>query len=103
MKPIVVEISAEPVIAGRSGTNDRGAFTIPAKQNAYLHMGAVYPTKTEVIVPDTGPYRPGMYLLAGPMFKVGDYGRLSVDDRAIQLVAVDDAIAALKLPLGKAA
>lgn len=85
-----VEVTDEKIIPGRSGTNERGAYTIPAKHVAYLWQGDRYPTRIEIAVPETGPLKPGFYLLAGKCFTVGDYGRLKFSDRELALVSVED-------------
>lgn len=93
-----VEVTDEPIIPGRSGTNERGAWTIPPKHPCWLHQGDRYPVRIELPVPEAGRPRPGFYLLAGTPFKVGaNGGRVNIqfDDRAIQLVSVDDLLAIL--------
>lgn len=87
-----VELTDEPIIPGRSGTNDRGPWTIPPKMPAYLWQGDRYPTKIEIPVPEAGRPRPGIYLLAGSPFSVGVKGsRTSIqfDERAIALVPLE--------------
>lgn len=93
-----VELTDEPIIPGRSGTNDRGPWTIPPKMPAYLWQGDKYPTKIEIPVPDTGRPRPGVYLIAGNPFSVGVKGArtaIQFDERNIQLVPIE-ALQALK-------
>lgn len=93
-----VEITDEPIIPGRSGVKDGKPWSIPNKQPAYLWQGDRYPTRIEIPSPDKGPYRPGMYLLAGVPFKTGVVaGRVAVqfDDRGLTLVPVE-ALQALK-------
>lgn len=90
-----VEVSDEAIVKGRSGSNDRGRYEIPAKQVCYLWQGDRYPTRLEVAVPDVGPRKPGFYLLAGKCFQVGDYGRLKFSDRELSLVPIEDVAAAL--------
>lgn len=87
-----VELTDEPIIPGRSGTNERGPWTIPPKMPAYLWQGDKYPTRIEIPVPDAGRPRPGFYLLAGSPFSVGVRGSrtsLQFDERAIVLVPVE--------------
>jgi len=93
-----VEVTDEPIIPGRSGTNERGAWTIPPKHPCYLHQGDRYPVRIELPVPEAGRPRPGFYFLAGSPFKVGvERGRVSMqfDERAVELVAVDEVMSAL--------
>lgn len=99
---LYVEISDEPIIAGRPFTDKQTGMTRPAisKQAAYLHTGARYPVPFKIIVPDAGPYRPGAYLLAGEVFKPGEYDGLKFFDRALQLVPVAEAMKALQLVSG---
>jgi len=87
-----VEITDEPTIAGRSGVKDGKPWNIPTKQPAYLWQGDRYPTRLEFPVPESGPYKPGFYVLAGTPFKTGVVaGRIVVqfDDRAVLLVPVE--------------
>jgi hypothetical protein len=101
---IMVEITDEPIIPGRPFTDKSTGMTRPpiAKQAAYLHSGARYPTPFKIIVPETGPYRPGMYLLAGDAFKAGEWDGLKFSDRNLQLVAAADVVAELQKLGGKA-
>lgn len=88
-----VEVSAEPVIPGRSGQNERGPWTIPAKQVCYIHQGETYPTRIEIAF-DREPRKPGFYLLAGTPFvvtSVNDRVRISFSDRNLDLVPVEAA------------
>ena len=101
-----VEVTDEAVIPGRSGNNDRGPWTIPPKQPCYLWQGDRYPTRIEIAVPNTGPRRPGFYLLGGVPFKVGVQGtRVTVqfDDRGIDLIPLEEVAQALSKPPLKAA
>lgn len=91
-KPIIVEVAADPIIPARSGTTKGGSrYEIPPKQKAYFHNVSRYPVEGEVVVPDLGSYRPGLYLLAGECFTPGQYG-LQFDDRAAQLIPLEDAM-----------
>lgn len=94
---LYVEITDEAIVSGRPYTDKTTGVTRPAiaKQNAYLHTGARYPIPFKTIVPDSGPYRPGMYLLGGDVFKPGEYDGLKFYDRALELVSVADAVKAL--------
>lgn len=94
-----VEVSDEAVIPGRSGSNERGAWTIPAKQPCYLWQGDRYPIRMELAVPDTGPRKPGFYLLAGKPFKVAsvrDRIVINFDDRGVELIPIE-AVPGLKV------
>lgn len=87
-----LEVTDAPLIPGRSGVKDGKPWTIPTKQVAWLWQGDPYPTKIEIPSPESGPYRPGFYLLAGTPFKVGvTAGRVTIqfDDRAVSLVPVE--------------
>lgn len=97
MNIINIEISTKPIIAGRSGISTKNGqpYSIPSKQIAYIHQGDDYPSKLEVVVPDTGPYRPGRYLLAGEAFVPTERG-VRFDDRAVALVSVSDALKQLQ-------
>lgn len=94
---IYVEVADEPVITGRPYQDKSTGVTKPAisKQHAYLHLGARYPVPFKTIVPESGPYRPGFYLLGGPVFKPGDYDGLAFFDRALELVPIAEAAKAL--------
>lgn len=107
---IYVEVSDEPIVAGRPFTDKQTGMTRPpiSKQNAYLHAGMRYPVPFKVIVPESGPYRPGCYLLAGETFKPGEWDGLKFSDRNLELVPIADALAELgrvggKPPLSAAA
>jgi len=101
---ILVEITDEPIISGRPFTDKSTGMTRPpfAKQAAYLHSGARYPIPFKIMVPEAGPYRPGMYLLGGETFKPGEWDGLKFSDRNLQLVAAADAVAELTKLGGKA-
>lgn len=94
---LYVEITDEALIPGRPYTDKATGVTRPAiaKQNAYLHTGARYPVPFKTIVPETGPYRPGLYLMGGDVFKPGEYDGLKFFDRALELVPVQEALRAL--------
>lgn len=95
--PVMVEVGDEPLETIQPKADAKG-FARPAfsKQMIYVHMGQRYPLATKLRCPDAGPYRPGFYLLAGPIFKtVGDYGNLALDDRQLQLVPIADALKVL--------
>ncbi len=91
---LYVEITDEPVIAGRAYPDKQTGMMKPgiSKQSAYLHTGARYPIPFKIMVPDAGPYRPGHYLLAGDVFKPGDFDGLKFFDRGLALVSLADAI-----------
>ncbi|MDE8651889.1 single-stranded DNA-binding protein [Novosphingobium album (ex Liu et al. 2023)] len=93
MNFIHVEITAEPIEPGRTFTDKQTGMVRPAqpKQKAYLWSGGSYPIPFTVNVPASGPYRPGRYLMAGDVFKPGQYG---LEFRAIklELVALDEGV-----------
>lgn len=108
-----IEVTADPIIPGRSGTNDRGPWVIPSKQTCWLWQGDKYPTRIDLAYPaESGPRRPGFYLLAGSPFKVSasvrpgaSTGRVVIDfdERNVDLIPIEE-IAALKAaPVTKAA
>lgn len=93
-----VECTDEPLIEGRSGTNERGAWTIPTKMPVYLWQGDRYPVKLEIPVPASGRPRPGFYYLAGTPFKAEAKNNrvvISFDDRRVELVPIEQ-VAQLK-------
>ncbi len=96
-KIIFIEVAAKPVIPGKAGVSSKNGqpYSIPAKQVCYCHQGEDYPTKFEVPVPDSGPYRPGRYLIAGEAFAPTERG-IRFDDRALLLVHITDAIKQLE-------
>jgi hypothetical protein len=101
-KLVVIEISDEPVIAGRPYTDKTSgaARSIPAKQKCYLHQGERYPLAFELPVDDVaGPRKPGRYLLGGSCFELkgnqAGYVRMNFNDRGLRLIAVEDAVAYL--------
>lgn len=96
MKPIIVEIPALAIIPPRSGKSKTGSdYSIGAKQVADFHNSGRHVIAGEVMVPDSGPYRPGLYLLGGPCFAPGEYGVKFVD-RGLQLVPIEDALKAIQ-------
>ena len=93
-----IEVLAEPVIPGRSGVKDGRPWTIPTKQSCAIWQDEPFPTRLEVVVPDTGPYKPGFYLLAGKPLGVSAVNNrvvVSFDDRAVALIPVAEVAAAL--------
>ena len=97
-KLVRVEVLAEAIIEGRSGVKDGRAWVIPPKQACAIWQDELFPTRLEVPVPDSGPYKPGMYLLAGRPLKVAAANNrvvVSFDDRAVQLVPLEEAFASL--------
>lgn len=87
-----VEITDEPLIPGRSGTNERGPWTIPTKQAAYLWQGDRYPTRIEITCPEAGAFRPGTYLIGGKALVarvVGTRSVVQLDDRGLTLIPLD--------------
>tara|TARA_B100000530_G_C15933271_1_gene477905 strand:- start:3836 stop:4162 length:327 start_codon:yes stop_codon:yes gene_type:complete len=96
MLTVFIEIGTDPVTPGQSGTTAAGKpYSIPDKQKAYAHVGLTYPVPFEVPVPQEGQYPAGNYLLGGDCIKLAKYG-LEIDDRALKLVPVSDAIAELQ-------
>ena len=94
--PIVIEVADDPVLTARNGTSIKTGqpYQIPAKQIVYFHGVGRYPVTGDVVIPDSGPYRPGFYLLAGPTFRSGQYG-VDFDERAALLMPLDQAMTAL--------
>lgn len=96
-----VEITDKPIIPGRSGVKDNRPWTIPSKHPAWLWQDDQYPTSIEIPVPESGPYKPGLYLLAGVPLTAGvrrDRIVYQFDDRDLHLIAVEEvakAVAAL--------
>ena len=90
-----VQVTADPVIPGRSGSNERGPWSIPAKQRVAIWQGDdPFPIQMEIPFPDAGPYKPGFYLLSGRPFVVKALNNRTViqfDDRAAVLVPFDAA------------
>lgn len=87
-----VEISAEPIVQGGPIQDKATGMLKPgiARQNAYMHQGLAYPLPFKVKVPESGPYRPGRYLIAGEVFKTGQYG-LDYRGADVALVPFEDA------------
>lgn len=90
---LFVEITAEAIIAARPFQDTKTGMMKPgqAKQNAYLHSGKAYPLPFTVKVPESGPYKPGRYLMTGEVFKTGEYG-LDYRGAELQLCAFEDAL-----------
>lgn len=92
---LVVEVTDEALDEIKPYTDKTTGMTRPGKtkQRCYLHTGARHPVPFKVSVPEAGPYRPGMYVLAGvDIFKPGDFDGLKFSDRTLELVSVTDAI-----------
>lgn len=86
---VLIEVSDEAIEAGRPFTDKSTGMVKPAvaKQKCYLHSGNRYPVGFKQRVDDaSGPHRPGFYLLAGDVFKPGEYDGLKFNDRQLQLV-----------------
>lgn len=98
-KPLHVEILDEPIEPGRNFTDKTTGMQklLPGKQKAYLWNGtAAYPVPFKLEVdPAQGPFRPGLYMIAGECFGPGEYDRLKFDNRKFQLIPMDLAIGAL--------
>ena len=93
-----IEVTDEPVLPGRTGSNERGPWTIPPKQACWLHQDEPYPTRVEIAVPPEGPRKPGMYLFAGKPFAVGvvgKYARVTFSEAGAELVSIEEVTAAL--------
>lgn len=95
---VYIEIADEPIIPG--SVYDGKAR--PSRQNAYAHTGKRHPLPFTVKVPDNGPYRPGRYLIAGDVFKTGQFG-LEFRTGNMELVEIGEALKALNGPALKAA
>ncbi|PHK28015.1 hypothetical protein VF14_35420 [Nostoc linckia z18] len=89
---VFVEITAEPVIQGNPIQDKQTGYMKPgiARQNAYMHQGLAYPLPFKVKVPESGPYRPGRYLITGEVFKTGQYG-LDYRGADLALTSFEDA------------
>jgi hypothetical protein len=89
---VFVEITSEPVVQGNPIQDKTTGYMKPgiARQNAYLHQGLAYPLPFKVKVPESGPYKPGRYLMSGEVFKTGQYG-LDYRGADLALVAFEDA------------
>lgn len=89
---VIVEITDEPIIQGRTGSKDGRQYTIPDKQAAYAHQGSPFPLPFSVPIPsNSSPYRPGMYMLGAHTFRAGQYGPI-VDDREMRLIPIAEAL-----------
>lgn len=93
---VTVEVTDDPIEPGRTYTDKATGMQkpLPARQTAFVWTGKRYPVEMKLDVPNTGPYRPGLYLIAGDVFAAGKYGRVEFNDRGLQLVSVTDAIVA---------
>ena len=100
---IVVEVDGTGIEQGRTYTDKNSGLTkpLPGRQTAYIWQGGKYPTEISIDIPDgKGPYRPGMYLLAGAVFESGKFGRLEFKGgRELRLVEVGEAVEALNLSI----
>lgn len=102
-KLVRVEVLDAPIVPARSGIKDGRAWTIPAMQQCAVFTSGRFPVMIEVPAPDASPYRPGLYLLSGECLTaaaVNDRGgqarlRISFNDRAVQLIPLDQVAAAL--------
>lgn len=93
---IFVEIDGSGVEQGRTYTDKAtGAVKpLPGRQTGYIWQGGKYPIEVSIDVPEgKGPYRPGMYLLGGPIFQSGDYGRVGFKGtRELALVSLEEVL-----------
>lgn len=96
-----VIITDEPVQQGAPVQDKATGYMKPgiARQNAYLDQGLAFPLPFKVKVPESGPYRPGKYLMTGEVFKTGQYG-LDYRGADLKLIAFEDAV---RFMTGKAA
>lgn len=93
-----IEVLPDPVIQGRSGVKDGRPWTIPSKQVCAIWQDEPFPTRFEVVVPESGPYRPGFYFLAGKPLAVAAVNNRVVirfDDREAALIPFEAVAAAL--------
>jgi hypothetical protein len=95
---IRIEITDEPLQTYAAKADPQTGMLRPARsrQKAYVHQGAAYPLPFMIDVQaETGPYRPGFYLIGGDIFKAGEYDGLKFWGRSMRLVPVEDVISAL--------
>jgi hypothetical protein len=94
-----VEIDGTGIEQGRTYTDKKDGLTKPlnGKQNGYIWQGDRYPIAIAVDIPTgAGPYKPGLYVMTGPIFAAGEYGRLQFKGtRNSALISVADAAKAL--------
>jgi Helix-destabilising protein len=94
-----VEIDGTGIEQGRTYTDKKDGLVKPltGRQNGYLWQGDRYPIQISVDIPQgAGPYRPGLYVITGPMFAAGEYGRVNYKGmRNASLISVADAAQAL--------
>jgi hypothetical protein len=109
-QPVFVEICDDPIIPARPYTDKKTNTQklLDAKQKAYLWAGGRFPIEFEFSLEgNRAPLRPGRYLLAGDCFKLGGtqagYTAVQFNSRGLDLLPLDDALAALKGPAVKAA
>lgn len=85
-----VEIDGSGIEQGRTYTDKKDGLTKPlrGRQTGYLWQGGRYPVEISIDIPDgKGPYRPGLYMFAGPMFEAGKFGRVEFKGlRAVELI-----------------
>lgn len=86
----VVEVGDDPLIPA----SEYDGKPRPARQHAYLHLAMKYPLPFTMPVPDEGPARPGLYLIAGNCFRTAQYG-LDFVAKELRLVPLDTALAEL--------
>lgn len=85
-----VEIDGSGIEQGRTYTDKKDGLTKPlrGRQTGYLWQGGRYPVEISIDIPDgKGPYRPGLYMFAGPMFEAGKFGRVEFKGlRSVELI-----------------
>lgn len=101
-KAIFVEFAQGDTLE-RISWNDRktGEAKTKTKQPAYLHGGGAYPIPFKVEIDENGPFRAGLYMLAGDAFKIGDFEALEFKDRNFKLIPLDEALGQLSKLQGK--
>lgn len=85
-----VEIDGTGVEQGRTYTEKGTGLTKPlrGRQTGFVWQGGRYPIEVSIDIPDgKGPYRPGLYMFAGPMFEAGKFGRIEFKGlRSVELI-----------------
>lgn len=94
MKPVHVEIADEPLEKIEWTDKKTGEKRHKSKQRAYMHGAGLYPVPFKIELDDTsGPFRPGLYLIAGEAFSPGDFDGLKFQDRRMKLMPLEEALA----------
>lgn len=97
---VFVEVTADEAIEpARTNINKQTGMSslMPARQTVWLWIGKRHPVEMKVDVDDkVGPLRPGTYLLGGPIFGAGEWGRPTfLGTRNLELIPIADAFASL--------